>query len=157
MLFSKECCRLIRELTGTMSFMFSTDTMGIWCNMNPRRDDMWMRWWMTKNGTDSAGSYYLSFQSAGGGLGISEPQDIPFMLPIFYLYQNSPNPFNPTTKIKYSIKNVETHGYPSVKLKVVDVLALEVTTLVNESKKPGEIQSENLILHHFQAESLFIN
>ncbi|MDX2127974.1 MAG: T9SS type A sorting domain-containing protein [Chloroherpetonaceae bacterium] len=50
----------------------------------------------------------------------------------FTLEQNFPNPFNPTTIIKYSVKE------PSVVvLKVYDLLGREVSTLVNERKEAG--------------------
>ena len=58
----------------------------------------------------------------------------------FYLYQNSPNPFNPTTKIKYVIPNVIASGAKQsqfVTLKVYDVLGNEVATLVNKEQVPG--------------------
>ena len=46
-----------------------------------------------------------------------------------------PNPFNPTTTIKFTIP-VGTGHAPSL-LKVFDVLGREVATLVNEVKEPG--------------------
>lgn len=50
----------------------------------------------------------------------------------YYLFDNFPNPFNPTTSIKFII------GEKSfVVLKVYDVLGNEITTLVNEEKSPG--------------------
>lgn len=62
----------------------------------------------------------------------------------FYLHQNSPNPFNPTTIIKYSIPNViaspDIFGRKQsqfVTLKVYDVLGNEVATLVNKEQEPG--------------------
>jgi len=63
----------------------------------------------------------------------------------FYLYQNSPNPFNPSTKIKYSIPSVIASGTKQsqfVSLKVYDVLGNEVATLVNEGKFAGEYEVE---------------
>lgn len=50
----------------------------------------------------------------------------------FHLMQNFPNPFNPSTKINYSIPQ---DGL--VILKVYDVLGNEITTLVNEEKPVG--------------------
>jgi uncharacterized Ntn-hydrolase superfamily protein len=63
----------------------------------------------------------------------------------FILYQNSPNPFNPSTIIKYTIPNViasETKQSQFVTLKVYDVLGNEVATLVNEVKSPGTYEVE---------------
>lgn len=59
----------------------------------------------------------------------------------FVLHQNYPNPFNPSTKIKFTISSVgATHELSEqqfVTLKVYDILGNEITTLVNEMKKPG--------------------
>ncbi|AFH48173.1 Subtilisin-like serine protease [Ignavibacterium album JCM 16511] len=50
----------------------------------------------------------------------------------FILYQNFPNPFNPTTSLRYAIGSRQF-----VTLKVYDLLGREITTLVNEEKLPG--------------------
>ncbi len=50
----------------------------------------------------------------------------------FYLYDNYPNPFNPSTKIKFVIPESLF-----VNLKIYDILGREVQTLVNEMKPPG--------------------
>ena len=55
----------------------------------------------------------------------------------FKLYPNYPNPFNPTTKIKYSIP-----GNSFVILKVFNFLGEEVATLVNKEQKAGEYSIE---------------
>jgi hypothetical protein len=57
----------------------------------------------------------------------------------FQLFQNYPNPFNPSTKIKYSVKST---GISHVSLKVFDLLGIEISSLVNEEKKPGEYEIE---------------
>ncbi len=60
----------------------------------------------------------------------------------FFLLQNHPNPFNPTTKIAYQISE------PSfVALKVYDVLGNEISTLVNEKKMAGSYEAEFYALH----------
>jgi hypothetical protein len=51
----------------------------------------------------------------------------------FLLYQNFPNPFNPSTRIQYQVSSITY-----VTLKVYDILGNEVATLVNEEKPAGE-------------------
>ena len=73
--------------------------------------------------------------------------DSPIHPLVFNLKQNYPNPFNPSTKIKYSIPNYNGPLLGGVRgglitLKVYDVLGREVTTLVNETKQPGEYEIE---------------
>jgi len=54
----------------------------------------------------------------------------------FHLFQNFPNPFNPSTTIRYSI--VEPGN---VSIKIYDVLGREVKTLVNELRTVGTYSS----------------
>ncbi len=55
----------------------------------------------------------------------------------FYLYNNYPNPFNPSTKIKFVIPKSSF-----VSLKIYDILGREVAILVNEEKHPGLYEVE---------------
>ncbi|MEJ5306591.1 MAG: S8 family serine peptidase [Ignavibacteria bacterium] len=50
----------------------------------------------------------------------------------YELYQNFPNPFNPETRIKYSVKERSF-----VQIKLFDMMGREVATLVNEFKDTG--------------------
>jgi hypothetical protein len=50
----------------------------------------------------------------------------------FALYQNFPNPFNPTTEIRYGITESD-----NVHLRVFDVLGRNIATLVNARMEPG--------------------
>jgi len=65
----------------------------------------------------------------------------------FVLSQNSPNPFNPTTKIKYQVgienpnANSSDNSYLT-KLVVYNLNGQEVATLVNENKVPGKYEVE---------------
>jgi hypothetical protein len=52
----------------------------------------------------------------------------------FSLSDNYPNPFNPETKIRYTVGNKQTQP---LSLKVYNVLGQLVKTLVNETKEPG--------------------
>ncbi|RPI06640.1 MAG: T9SS C-terminal target domain-containing protein [Ignavibacteriae bacterium] len=53
----------------------------------------------------------------------------------FSLFTNYPNPFNPSTKIRYAIPQ---NSY--ITLKVFDLRGREIATLVNEKKAPGNYE-----------------
>ena len=53
----------------------------------------------------------------------------------YFLAQNFPNPFNPSTKISYGIKEAGV-----VYIKVFNILGSEVATLVNEHKPAGNYE-----------------
>lgn len=53
----------------------------------------------------------------------------------YYLSQSYPNPFNPITKIKFSIPQSEV-----IQIKVYDVLGKEIQTLLNEYKTTGSYE-----------------
>lgn len=61
----------------------------------------------------------------------------------YELYNNYPNPFNPSTTIRYAIgsqpegSSAGKAGKQFVTIKVYDLLGREVATLVNEEKSPG--------------------
>jgi predicted GH43/DUF377 family glycosyl hydrolase len=65
---------------------------------------------------------------------------------VFVLEQNHPNPFNPTTTIRYNVgvvvapSGVEGHAAINVRLAVYDLLGREVAVLVNEKKAPGRYE-----------------
>ena len=60
----------------------------------------------------------------------------PLSVPVqFQLFNNYPNPFNPSTKIKYSVPEVSF-----VTIKVYDFLGREVSMLVNEEKAAGSYE-----------------
>jgi hypothetical protein len=54
----------------------------------------------------------------------------------FDLYQNTPNPFNPSTKIRYDLPKNEL-----VKLFVFDALGRKIETLVNETQSAGTYEA----------------
>lgn len=68
---------------------------------------------------------------------ITDVNENPNLPAEFILEQNFPNPFNPTTKIKFTIPQDEKRETRNVTLKVYDVLGNEVATLVNEEKSAG--------------------
>jgi len=69
-----------------------------------------------------------------GTFAYSPEVEVEVSLPLEYsLEQNFPNPFNPTTTIRYAIPE---DNFVSIKL--YDVLGNEVAVLVNEYKSIGE-------------------
>jgi len=55
----------------------------------------------------------------------------------FYLHQNFPNPFNPSTSIKY-----ELPAQALVNIKIFDAVGKEITNLVNENQPAGIYSAE---------------
>ena len=53
----------------------------------------------------------------------------------FTLSQNFPNPFNPTTTIRYSIPEKS-----NVRINIYDIVGREVSMLLNEEKAPGQYE-----------------
>ncbi|MCX6160180.1 MAG: T9SS type A sorting domain-containing protein [Ignavibacteriae bacterium] len=92
----------------------------------------------TLTGSIAGSAKYLSI---GGGLytGISKlSAEIPSSVK---LYDNYPNPFNPSTKIKFDVASLSFpntgNGIHFVSLKIFDMLGREAATLVNSKLSPG--------------------
>jgi hypothetical protein len=56
------------------------------------------------------------------------------------LYQNLPNPFNPSTLIKFDIPSDVKNQSSNVRLIIIDVLGREIATLVNEKLNAGSYE-----------------
>jgi len=72
-----------------------------------------------------------------GGVTFIEEQEINEIPAAYSVTQNFPNPFNPTTKITFSIPELSF-----ITLKVFDVLGNEIITLFNEEKPAGTYEVE---------------
>ena len=73
-----------------------------------------------------------------GSTSVTGVEDEDYILPEDYiLYQSYPNPFNPTTTIKYSIPNSG-----AVSLKIFDILGREVEVLLDEYRSAGTYSVE---------------
>jgi hypothetical protein len=73
--------------------------------------------------------------TSNGGVTFIEGDETGKILAEFKVLQNFPNPFNPSTKISYSIPELSF-----VALKVYNVLGDEIATLVNEEKPAGNYE-----------------
>lgn len=96
-----------------------------------------------------SGTHTLKLQLFFGGFNISSMEFVLTATDVndgepnpvsFNLDQNFPNPFNPETKIKYSIPANEQHTLSYVSLKIYDLLGNEIITLVNEGKPEGNYE-----------------
>jgi len=73
----------------------------------------------------------------GTPVSVDDRNETSYLPKDYKLSQNFPNPFNPTTKITYTIPELSF-----TTLKVYDVLGNEITTLVNEEKSIGIYEVE---------------
>ena len=74
-------------------------------------------------------------------VGVTSPRRGELVPKTYELEQNFPNPFNPTTQIKYTVGVAgDKWQVASVKLAVYDMLGREVAVLVNEKKAPGSYE-----------------
>lgn len=88
--------------------------------------------------------YRLKQIDIDGQFEFSKIVEVNFNFPVdFSVKQNFPNPFNPTTKIEFSIPSDN-----NVEIKIFNVLGMEVATLLNENKQAGthsiEFNASNL-------------
>jgi parallel beta-helix repeat protein len=61
---------------------------------------------------------------------------------VYQLFQNSPNPFNPTTSIEYAVGVISRQSPVAHHVRIVayDLLGREVKVLVDEKKEPGRYE-----------------
>jgi hypothetical protein len=60
----------------------------------------------------------------------------------FNLYQNFPNPFNPSTKIRFDIPSIGQRLAFDTRLVVYDILGREIAVLANTQLSPGSYEVE---------------
>jgi hypothetical protein len=58
----------------------------------------------------------------------------------FELFQNHPNPFNPSTKIEFRVQSLEFREPRHTTLKIYNILGQKVRTLVDEPKRSGSYE-----------------
>ena len=78
------------------------------------------------------GDYGTILHTTNGGITFVEEKQIDKMPSTYYLSNNFPNPFNPSTKIQYSVPQSAR-----VQIRIFDILGNEIETLINEEKSVG--------------------
>jgi hypothetical protein len=99
--------------------------MGDYIGITSSNGKVWPFWMDDRSNNFQAWTCAVTFNLTGG----IEKKSISHY---YSLGQNFPNPFNPVTKIQYSLPKAG-----QVELKVYDIMGMEVTTLINEVKQPG--------------------
>jgi hypothetical protein len=89
------------------------------------------------------GTYGIILKTTNGGVSFVEEEKINEIPTTYSLTNNFPNPFNPSTKIRYSVPQSSR-----VVFRVFDILGDEIETLVDEQKAIGTYEitwyAENL-------------
>jgi len=98
-----------------------------WLNHSVYFTDKNTGWAVGYNGT--------ILHTTNGGVTFIEEEEIDEIPTSYSLTNNYPNPFNPNTKIKYSVPQTS-----NVVIKVFDILGNEIETLVNEQKPIGNYE-----------------
>ena len=83
----------------------------------------------------AVGGISTILHTTNGGISFVEEEQISTIPTEFLLSHNYPNPFNPSTKIKYSVPQSS-----NVVIKVYDILGNEIETLINEEKPAGNYE-----------------
>ena len=86
------------------------------------------------SGTDTTSIFRKAIVTYINPTSVKESQISPDM---FYLYQNYPQPFNPSTTIKFQVPTISF-----VTLKIFDALGREIAVLINEVKEAGTFEVE---------------
>ena len=86
------------------------------------------------SGTDTTSIFRKAIVTYINPTSVKKSQISPDM---FYLYQNYPQPFNPSTTIKFQVPTISF-----VTLKIFDALGREIAVLINEVKEAGTFEVE---------------
>lgn len=112
---------------AVVRYVYHTDTT--FCDSRKIRLDRDYYWFVEAEDREGLVAVSDTFILKTSSTGIAENVQIPRE---FALYQNSPNPFNPTTSIRFDIPE-QTH----VKITIFDLTGRSVRTLLNGEKSAG--------------------
>ncbi len=94
---------------------------------------------VSSRNNDSLGTAIFDKVSINGTLvSVEDEEESLELVPQEFAISNYPNPFNPSTTIKYSIPNIEgNENFRSVQIEVYDIIGSLIKELVREKKKAG--------------------
>jgi hypothetical protein len=101
--------------------------------INPQLDNSLASSWSASSGYGTPGRLNDTYSKA---------EDEKNIVNDFSLFNNYPNPFNPVTRIRYSVSSAGLDNSRHITLKVFDPLGREVATLVDETKAAGIYETE---------------
>jgi minor extracellular serine protease Vpr len=139
--------------SATLNLRISTDNGATWVNLwsadNDGQNWMWRKKTVDLSDYSNKSNLKLSWQYIGndgdfagvdgiklnGFQFVTSTDDLNVLPQSFAVHQNFPNPFNPSTTIRYQLPEQS-----EVTLKIMDILGNEVSTLVNEVKPAGNYE-----------------
>jgi len=122
------------RIVGESGFMLTTTDGGInWLEQTKRTPyQLYSTYFISEDVGWATGTAGIILKTTNGGISFVEEEEIDEIPTDYNLSHNYPNPFNPSTKIKYSVSLRS-----NVVVKVFDILGNEIETLVNEEKQTG--------------------
>jgi hypothetical protein len=124
----------VGTIVGSLGVILRTTDGGItWVKQTcPSRNDFRGVSFSDADHGTAVGLYGTILRTNNGGVTFVNEGTLPGVPENYSLSNNFPNPFNPTTRIRYSIPNVSR-----VLVKIYDVLGNEIETLVDQEKPAG--------------------
>jgi len=115
------------------TILYTTNGGEKWCSQTSGTIETLTSVYFTDSNTGWAVGYNGTIlKTTNGGVSFVEEEEIDEIPTGYSLTQNFPNPFNPSTKIRYSVPQSSR-----IVIKVFDLLGNEIETLVNEEKVVG--------------------
>lgn len=119
---------ILKSMDGETNWTSQTSRTNAWLR-SVHFTDQNFGWTVGERGT--------ILHTTNGGVSFVEEEQIDGILTEYNLSNNFPNPFNPSTKIKYSIPQSS-----QVVVKVFDILGYEIATLIDEEKSAGVYRAD---------------
>ncbi|MEJ2104889.1 MAG: T9SS type A sorting domain-containing protein, partial [Ignavibacteriaceae bacterium] len=122
-----------RDVLGPSNFIEKTNDGGItWSEQYTSTSSLMSVFFVDSTIGWAVGDNGTILHTTNGGVTFVEEEQIEGVPIEYLLSRNYPNPFNPSTNIKYSLQQTS-----NVTIKIFDVLGNEIESLINEEKPAG--------------------